>query len=224
MSGAWRAWCFAFATQAVACADHGSLVVKVSSPLTVPAETDFMMVQILEGTQPITDQSDELAMSLHPGWPQLVPIVASASSPRTITVVVELWKTSSSGGTRQLVGRGSVDATFPNRGEADVPIEVERACSGSNGFGVGPGCKGPSKSDGGVSEAGTCGPTLETCSSHQLCLDNFCRFTCTKDQDCTKVPGSHCDMGGLCDCGPTSPCFEDHSCYPFMCIHGCCGS
>jgi hypothetical protein len=205
------------------CTSHGSLLVRFTSTLAIPSETDTLLVRVTVNGSSIADQSYNLGPPPRDVWPQLLPIV-NDDALQMVTIVAELQK---SGGTQGpvLVGYGAVDAAFPSSGSKEVDLVVQRTCNSGNGSGAG--CQmqqtdaGPSDGAAGSSDATvSCVPVDGPCTSGQVCLENHCRNTCSIMQGCPD-PNTVCFLNA-CSC--LLSCADDvNRCYPFTCqSNGCC--
>jgi hypothetical protein len=219
--------------------ERGGLIVNLDSSLEIPNETDALLVRVVVNGDTIGTESYDLGPYPRNAWPQSLPVVSTGGATRRVTIAAELRK-ASAGQPPILVGYGAIDATLPTSGTASIALEIARLCDSSDGFGTGPGCKGPPQmmpvTDAGTPpdamttmpppDAGTtppaCVPVEGPCTQGQVCYQNHCRATCDNMTPCQDPSMAYCLPQGVCDC--TLGCTQmARGCYPFTCeANGCC--
>ena len=198
-----------------------------------------MLVRALDGEVAIEERTYSLGTPPRDAWPLVQQINEGKTSPRTITVAVELRKETGDG-TLLLVGYAATDATVPTSGFSTIDLDVGRSCDDGDGddFGLGAGCKGSdcddddpqqpavaacSRPDGGTNDGGElCGSQQLMCDQDQECVRERCLDTCQSTEEC-RDPALVCNRSDPMVCICNVFCDRDGECSPGRCDErGCC--
>lgn len=141
--------CFS-ATLSVGCDGAGAsaLVVSIRSSLEIPAETDTLVVRIVESDGTSTERSYGLGEPPRDAWPQTLPVLPGRRGGERVTIAGEL-RVSVVGMPSVVVGYGETAATLPERAQSGVDLDIPPACIDADGdsYGTGFGCKRPDCDD-----------------------------------------------------------------------------
>jgi hypothetical protein len=224
----------ALAFASTACSEAApSIILDIRSPLAIPTEANGLGVRLLDDRTVLREESYSLGSAPRDRWPQSLPIVPGPSSPKALSIVLELRLTTGAAPS-EIVGFAVASATFPATGVTRIDVEIGRACSDvdGDGFGAGAGCRGSDCDetrreapdpegcevpDGGTPDSGPCGGRCgasESCCREQ-CVPACDNFACGEDRLC------RFDCDG-CEC--IYPCAgQPGRCgLNFPCVNGCC--
>jgi hypothetical protein len=232
---------------------HGSsadaLILRITSPLTIPRETNQLVATVTPQGGASAIDSYDLGAPPRDGWPQTLPIVAGDHSGRMLDLQIEL-RNSSPNRASVAVGFAEMSASIPASGEETRDVVVPRNCTDmdGDGYGVGFGCIGPDcndmdptipamrpcpgmgDTDGGVGDGGSsdggllggfgkCLPGANPCSPDQACFMGVCFQKCSDSVPCADL--SYGCLPGLDVCLCKAPC--GILCNASACVNGCCG-
>ncbi|MBI5509601.1 MAG: hypothetical protein HY903_12685 [Deltaproteobacteria bacterium] len=206
-----------------ACAEaNASLQVELSSPLSIPGETNELNVQVSAAGTVIGRGNYLLGPAPRDRWPQTLPIVGKDREAQTVAIVFEL-RMSIPGVAAAVVGYAEAQGELDRDGESVLPVVVPRQCidADGDGYGVGAGCLGPDCADDlpevpAVTACAVVGcATANPCGGDRVCFDGVCTARCAVAADCG---GSHltCQLPeGACVCQkPCSLSSECGFCFP----------